>query len=85
MLKNIFSGIIGCLVGIVVMGMIVFILQTKDQLDLMPFIMLGCILILVLIGIIAYWMANRKKQKSIQEARNIVAKEDAKAQTKNKN
>ncbi|WP_297567022.1 hypothetical protein [uncultured Faecalibaculum sp.] len=62
MLKNLFSFLLGCIVGIVIMGFIVFSLQSQGHMDMMPVIMLVCVLILVVIGLIGWWWMSRKNQ-----------------------
>ena len=62
MLKNLFSFLLGCIVGIVIMGFIVFSLQSQGRMDMMPVIMLVCELILVVIGLIGWWWMSRKNQ-----------------------
>jgi FtsH-binding integral membrane protein len=55
-----FSGVVGALVGIVIMGIVVFILLSSDRMDLMGVIMLACIAIIVIIGLIFYFVEKRK-------------------------
>lgn len=62
MLKNLFSFLLGCIVGIVIMRFIVFSLQSQGHMDMMPVIMLVCVLILVVIGLIGWWWMSRKNQ-----------------------
>lgn len=62
MFKNLFSFLLGCLVGVLIMGFTVFILQSEGKMDMMPVIMLVCVLILVLIGLIAWWWMSRRSQ-----------------------
>lgn len=65
MLKNLFAFFLGCLCGIVIMGGIVFVLQSQGRMDQMPMIMLLCILILIAIGVICYMIA---KHKAVRQA-----------------
>ena len=62
MLKNLFSFLLGGIVGIVIMGFIVFNLQSQGRMDMMPVIMLVCVLTLVAIGLIGWWWMSRKNQ-----------------------
>lgn len=67
LLKNLFAFFLGCLVGIVVMGGIVFVLQSNGRMDQMPLIMLACILILVVIGVICYVVVKRKAERNAEK------------------
>lgn len=67
MFRELISAVIGCLVGILVMGIIVFILQTQNRMNYMPLIMLICILILIAFGVIFYFKIKRNKEKEIQQ------------------
>lgn len=69
MLKNLFSFLLGCIVGIVIMGCIVFSLQSQGKMDMMPVIMLVCVLILVAIGLIGWWWMRCKSQTRKNTAR----------------
>lgn len=64
MFKNLFTFVLGALTGIVIMGGIVFALQSQGKMDMMPVIMLVCILILAAIAIIAYLLHQKHLQKT---------------------
>jgi hypothetical protein len=64
-----FSGVVGALVGIVIMGILVFILQSSDRMDLMGVIMLACIAIIVIIGLIFYYVEKRRHARPVPAAK----------------
>lgn len=78
MLKNIFSFILGTLTGIVLMDCLVFILQSEGRMDYMPIIMIACILILIAIGIITYFVVTRKaRARDRAEQKTLRQQEDS--------
>ena len=65
---DLFSFLLGGIVGIVIMGFIVFNLQSQGRMDMMPVIMLVCVLILVAIGLIGWWWMSRTSCSSSRAA-----------------
>lgn len=69
MLKNLFTFILGALSGIVIMGCIVFTLQSQGKMDWMPIIMLVCVLILVAVAILVYFVNKKKNERRKAQTR----------------